>query len=275
MPLISVLCSLPIAVLLLDYLHPVPPGSDLSLGLLCFRQASKPFAVTRADGDEGGALQTRKGDGGDVTRFGYPDGFIYVYDMPQRFTEDVFNRTAKYHDSQYDTDVHLHRFLLTSRVRTLDPEAASLFYIPMYLGYYLNTQWSFDKEDGAPFQEGVARASLWVSDGLDHVRTNWPFWNRTNGADHVAVFGYDNGRCDAYGFVKDARRTVGQLISIQVHGSGGPGLQAVASSLTFSFAGDFAEERTGCMSRLGGRRDQDLGGQVECALKPCGGGCCI
>ncbi|GAQ82765.1 Exostosin family protein [Klebsormidium nitens] len=218
-----VYCFVPVTVLLLDCLHIAVsrPGLNGSLGLLCGQKDSRPFAdVTKAAGDVVGvALETRQGSAGNAPELaGYPDGFVYVYAMPKRFTDHVFNRTAAYHDTQYDTDVHLHRFLLTSRVRTLNPEAASLFYIPMYLGYYLNTQWSFEKEDGAPFKEGVAHASRFVSDALDHVRTSWPFWNRTNGADHVAVFGYDNGRCDAYGFLKDARREVGQLISIQANG---------------------------------------------------------
>jgi hypothetical protein len=145
-----------------------------------------------------------------------PKGFIYIYDMPERFTTGVYNRTPKYHDGQYDVDMQLHRFLLTSPARTLDPRKASLFFIPMYMGYHLNTHWSFDKADRMPFADGVAHISGWLSDALSHIRTQWPYWNRTNGADHVAVFGYDNARCDAYAFLKEARKVVGELISIQV-----------------------------------------------------------
>ncbi|KAK9819148.1 hypothetical protein WJX81_000453 [Elliptochloris bilobata] len=119
-----------------------------------------------------------------------------------------------WHDQQYDYDVKLHEHFLRSRLRTRDPAAATLFFVPVYLGRLFNWYWQrpqCDEEDAPrpPMcrEEQVTDfwGQLWLGAGnatadavraaMAHVR-RLPHWNRTNGADHFTVFSYDRGRCE-------------------------------------------------------------------------------
>ncbi len=42
----------------------------------------------------------------------------------------------------------------------------------------------------------MGNSSMLVRDAITHVRNNYQFWNRSEGADHFMVFAYDKGRCE-------------------------------------------------------------------------------
>ena len=68
---------------------------------------------------------------------------------------------------------------LNSAARTEDPYEANLFFIPAYTyGYSGNTN------------EGAQDEHLWHV--TNHVKAHWPFWNRTQGRDHIVVRGPGN-----------------------------------------------------------------------------------
>jgi hypothetical protein len=41
----------------------------------------------------------------------------------------------------------------------------------------------------------VSGAALMTHEVLDWLRTTYPYWNRTGGADHVWLFSHDEGGC--------------------------------------------------------------------------------
>jgi hypothetical protein len=76
---------------------------------------------------------------------GEASGFVYIYNLLGDYTENVLNLDPIWHSDQYDYDVHIHRHLLNSPVRTHDPDKARLFYLPLYLSKRLN--WFWNKRD--------------------------------------------------------------------------------------------------------------------------------
>eukprot|EP00884_Botryococcus_braunii_P017223 jgi/Botrbrau1/4184/Bobra.0192s0044.1 len=136
------------------------------------------------------------------------EGFVYVYDLPSRFNKDILDYRAEWHPMQYDTDQHLHRRMMASRVRTADPDAAKLFLLPVYVGRYYDYYWQKWSPDGQPWavpgpsggwekwEWAMGNTSALVREAILHVRRNFPYWDRSNGADHFMVFAYDKGRCE-------------------------------------------------------------------------------
>ena len=59
--------------------------------------------------------------------------FVYVYDLGSRYTTDVLASNPTWYDIQYDGDKILTQALMESnKIRTMDPEIATLFYVPFY-----------------------------------------------------------------------------------------------------------------------------------------------
>lgn len=128
--------------------------------------------------------------------------------LGRRFNEDILHYRAEWHPMQYDTDQHLHRRLMASRVRTRDPTTAKLFLLPVYVGRYYDYYWQKWSPDGQPWavpgpsggwekwEWAMGNTSQLVQEAILHVRQNFPYWNRSTGADHFMVFAYDKGRCE-------------------------------------------------------------------------------
>lgn len=112
---------------------------------------------------------------------------VFVYELPPRFNADLVARSithrARIRDPRCDTnfyssEVHVHRFLERSPVRTLDPREADFFYVPVYTTCHLITHQPNDlRAVGAHFH-----------DAMRLVISQYPYWNRTNGRDHVYLF---------------------------------------------------------------------------------------
>jgi hypothetical protein len=79
----------------------------------------------------------------------------------------------------------MHRFLLTSAVRTLNPDEADWFYTPVYTTCDL-TPW------GHPL---TTKSPRMMRSAIQYISKRWPYWNRTEGADHFFVTPHDFGAC--------------------------------------------------------------------------------
>ena len=115
---------------------------------------------------------------------GKPGLRIYVYDLPPRNTvwfAAHFRRTGRWDQSYlYSLDAKLHRWLLRSPYRTLDPATADYFFVPMYisLGFY-------DFEFGLYWLTN--RGHSFMREALDEVKRIGPWYERRQGADHLLV----------------------------------------------------------------------------------------
>ena len=59
--------------------------------------------------------------------------FVYVYDLGPKYTTDVLASNPTWYDIQYDADKRFTQALMESnKIRTMDPEIATLFYVPFY-----------------------------------------------------------------------------------------------------------------------------------------------
>lgn len=113
---------------------------------------------------------------------------VYIYDMPSRFNKRVVQRDMRCLSHMFAIEIHMHLFLLSSSVRTLDPEEADWFYTPVYTNCDLT-------KTGLPFVSNMPRM---MRSAIEYISTSWPFWNRTDGADHFFIVPHDFGACFQY-----------------------------------------------------------------------------
>ena len=107
---------------------------------------------------------------------------IYVYDLPAEIGS-VSLKVPRYghQGSLYWAEkVFVDALLRDTAVRTLDPNLADLFYIPL---------WSVELGSNT----GCARGHVDIVSR--YVAQTYPFWNRTAGADHVLFLPGDKGAC--------------------------------------------------------------------------------
>ena len=117
---------------------------------------------------------------------------IFVYSLPHRFNKDLFRSVYKnkkrkggYQDQMAEGIIFQN--LLNSPVRTLDPEEADLFYVPLFAAAAVS-QLVHDPEK----REGARRLVL---EAHTYISTKFDYWKRYNGADHVWAFTHDHGPC--------------------------------------------------------------------------------
>ena len=112
---------------------------------------------------------------------------------------------ASWTNTLYGAEVALHEALLASPHRVLDPKLADYFYVPVYGGCFISEfnrpsprHWLCDR---CHLRESADLASLramrWHEALLAHIRTSYPYWNASNGADHLWPFTHDEGACYA------------------------------------------------------------------------------
>ncbi|KAG6382615.1 hypothetical protein SASPL_157706 [Salvia splendens] len=79
-------------------------------------------------------------------------------------------------------------FLLSSPVRTLNPEEADWFYTPVYATCDLTP-------NGLPLPFKSPRM---MRSAIQLISSNWPYWNATEGADHFFIVPHDFAACFHY-----------------------------------------------------------------------------
>lgn len=110
---------------------------------------------------------------------------VYVYNLPPKYNTDwLKNERCSSH--LFASEVAIHRALLTSDALTVDPYEADFFFVPVYVSC------NFSTVNGFP---AIGHARNLIASAIDLVRAEYPFWERTHGADHVFVAAHDFGSC--------------------------------------------------------------------------------
>lgn len=113
---------------------------------------------------------------------------VFVYNLPRKYNKKMVDKDSRCLMHMFATEIFMHRFLLSSAVRTLDPEEADWFYTPVYTTCDLTP-------GGHPLPFKSPRI---MRSAIQYVAMNWPYWNRTDGADHFFVTPHDFGACFHY-----------------------------------------------------------------------------
>ena len=146
---------------------------------------------------------------------------IYIYELPIEFNLRLW--TEKYRDEDcalrsytqtnstdwkqhaFGMEVALYERLLHSAHRVLDPETADFFFVPVWGGCWMSRfsrptprhhdLGSMIHEDPEVRLPRAARASGVYRKAFEHIRTTYPYWDRSGGADHIFTFPHDEGAC--------------------------------------------------------------------------------
>lgn len=110
---------------------------------------------------------------------------IYVYELPPEYNADWLNN-ERCSNHLFASEVAIHRALLTSDVRTFDPYEADFFFVPVYVSC------NFSTVNGFP---AIGHARSLLSSAVQLISSDYPFWNRSLGSDHVFVASHDFGAC--------------------------------------------------------------------------------
>mmetsp|Transcript_26210 Transcript_26210/g.49800 ORF Transcript_26210/g.49800 Transcript_26210/m.49800 type:complete len:577 (-) Transcript_26210:333-2063(-) len=111
-----------------------------------------------------------------------PDFKVYVYDLPAQFNSELKSSQKRCINDQYGTEIMFHENLLTHSVRTLAPEEAEFFFVPIYGECFLF------RENQQAGKEALKNTNRWFRSALSVVTQEHAWWNRTQGRDHVFVF---------------------------------------------------------------------------------------
>lgn len=110
---------------------------------------------------------------------------VYIYDLSPKYNSDwLSNERCSTH--LFASEVAIHKALSNSDVRTLDPNEADFFFVPVYVSC------NFSTINGFP---AIGHARSLIKSAIDLVSLELPFWNRSNGSDHVFVASHDFGSC--------------------------------------------------------------------------------
>ncbi|XP_057458009.1 probable glucuronoxylan glucuronosyltransferase IRX7 [Lotus japonicus] len=110
---------------------------------------------------------------------------VFIYDLPSKYNTDwLVNERCRTH--LFASEVAIHRALLTSNVRTLDPHEADFFFVPVYVSC------NFSTVNGFP---AIGHARSLINSAVQLISGEHPFWNRSRGSDHVFVASHDFGAC--------------------------------------------------------------------------------
>ncbi|KAK9072626.1 hypothetical protein SSX86_009061 [Deinandra increscens subsp. villosa] len=110
---------------------------------------------------------------------------VYIYELPSKYNRDwLSNERCSNH--LFASEVAIHRALMNSDFRTFDPSEADFFFVPVYVSC------NFSTVNGFP---AIGHARGLLSSAVDFISSELPFWNRSNGSDHVFVASHDFGAC--------------------------------------------------------------------------------
>ncbi|KAG4113674.1 hypothetical protein ERO13_D13G238500v2 [Gossypium hirsutum] len=116
----------------------------------------------------------------------FKDLKIFIYELPSEYNEDwLSNKRCSNH--LFASEVAIHRALMnTYDLRTFDPYEADFFFVPVYVSC------NFSTVNGFP---AIGHARSLISSAIQLISSNYPFWNRTQGSDHIFVASHDYGAC--------------------------------------------------------------------------------
>lgn len=111
---------------------------------------------------------------------------VYIYELPSKYNTDwLTNERCSNH--LFASEVAIHKALSNSLdVRTFDPYEADFFFVPVYVSC------NFSTVNGFP---AIGHARSLLSSAVQLISSYHPFWNRSQGSDHVFVASHDYGAC--------------------------------------------------------------------------------
>ncbi|GAB4813993.1 hypothetical protein N2152v2_001039 [Parachlorella kessleri] len=98
----------------------------------------------------------------------------------------------------YGAETALHEMLLQSEHRTLDPEEADLFYLPVYTSCFIFPVLGaadFPYFHSGPVAWRTHAAANMLIEVFHWVRAHHPYWDRKGGRDHILLVTHDEGSC--------------------------------------------------------------------------------
>uniref|UniRef100_A0A6V7QYM7 Exostosin GT47 domain-containing protein n=1 Tax=Ananas comosus var. bracteatus TaxID=296719 RepID=A0A6V7QYM7_ANACO len=96
---------------------------------------------------------------------------VFVYDLPNKYNKKILQKDPRCLTHMFAAEIFMHRFLLSSAVRTLNPEEADWFYTPVYTTCDLTPS-------GLPLPFKSPRM---MRSAIQLIASKWPYWNRTEG----------------------------------------------------------------------------------------------
>jgi len=132
---------------------------------------------------------------------------VYVYDLPSKYNKKLLKKDPRCLNHMFAAEIFMHRFLLSSAVRTFNPEEADWFYTPVYTTCDLTPS-------GLPLPFKSPRM---MRSAIELIATNWPYWNRSEGADHFFVTPHDFGACFHYQVQKPVHEVAAACIYLFFH----------------------------------------------------------
>jgi putative beta-1,4-xylosyltransferase IRX10 len=131
---------------------------------------------------------------------------VFVYELPIKYNKKIVTRDPRCLNHMFAAEIFMHRFLLSSPVRTLNPEEADWFYTPVYTTCDLTP-------NGLPLPFKSPRV---MRSAIQFISTNWPYWNRTEGADHFFLVPHDFGACFHYQVRNGAVMSFSYLVMFKI-----------------------------------------------------------
>ncbi|KAI4382301.1 hypothetical protein MLD38_008281 [Melastoma candidum] len=118
-------------------------------------------------------------------RQGLKELMVYVYELPPAYNADwLSNERCSNH--LFASEVAIHKALSNSEFRTFDPYEADFFFVPVYVSC------NFSTVNGFP---AIGHARALISSAIRFISSEYQFWNRSGGSDHVFVASHDYGAC--------------------------------------------------------------------------------
>ena len=113
---------------------------------------------------------------------------IYIYDLPPRFNSWMHAGDGGWWQDfdLWGEDVIIHRRALRSAYRVHDPALADYFLVPVWVS---SAMWQMNWG----FRDLLPTGVRTVGEVAAYIRTHWPYFDRKGGADHLWVFGHDQG----------------------------------------------------------------------------------
>jgi hypothetical protein len=110
---------------------------------------------------------------------------IYVYELPSEYNSDWLN-DSRCSNHLFAAEVALHQILLESPLRTLNPDTADFFFVPVYVSC------NFSPKNGFPL---LSNATEIIRAAVNLISRQMIYWNRRGGSDHIFVATHDHGAC--------------------------------------------------------------------------------
>ncbi|GAQ88078.1 Exostosin family protein [Klebsormidium nitens] len=113
---------------------------------------------------------------------------VFVYDLPSKYNTKLLEKDSRCLNHMFAAEIFVHRNLLNSSIRTMDPSEADWFYTPVYTTCDLTP-------NGLPLP---FKAPQLMRSAIRWVAEHYPYWNRSEGADHFFTVPHDFGACFHY-----------------------------------------------------------------------------